>query len=360
MDLSSDRADSISANATMSALDLVRRRLTDVTNQRPVSFFGSGLTLDEPYKLPSMPELGDRVSEGLWALQKANKVEATVVQHFDNARVERGYEQAVRDVPGLAHHHEQIIDAVQTAIQQRDLRAYEMLVRDRPKTGLRRWLRLLCQSDGAPAVVITTNYDRVIEYECGLECLRCYTGFLGGYIGDFASNGEGYRPMKGSKRGINLYKVHGSLGWFLDTEGHAWRLPLQTTPPNGMKPLMVVPGDAKYEETHYGVYRMAIHEVDRLIGQAQSLFVVGYGFNDPHIHDAIYTVVDRERTPVPVVILTRTPTNALRRFLKRCRRWMLLSMDGTGTRVESDESDPETIPHSEYWRLHGFMTLIPE
>ena len=62
--------------------------------------------------------------------------------------------------------------------------------------------------------VITTNYDRLAEYACEQEGYHHYTGFSHGYLKRIVSP-----DYLSCERVVNIWKVHGSLGWFKRPEG---------------------------------------------------------------------------------------------------------------------------------------------
>jgi len=324
----------------------------------PVILVGSGLTMGDPYNMPGMGELGSRVVD---ALRKKPGVDSRVVTAFETAVADVGYENAINAVPGMDALAADVIDVVQSVIDARDLSAYENLVANRPETGLSTFLRVRTQGSNPPLVVLTTNYDRIIEYECGLLGLTCRSGFAGGYISEFATDFPA-RPRNRANCAleIDLYKIHGSLGWYMDAGGKNWRLPLTRSPLPGFKPVMIVPGDEKFEATHQGVYRKLMTASEPLVRGARSLFVVGYGFNDSHIHEPLREGTSREVRPQPIVILSRSMTDKCRTFVKTARRHLVLEQSTPGdTRVHCDElPSPEILASKNYWDLNHLVELL--
>jgi hypothetical protein len=126
--------------------------------------------------------------------------------------------------------------------------------------------------------VITTNYDRLAEYACEQESLHHYTGFTHGYrrveVGPNALH---------AKRTVNIWKVHGSLDWFKGNNGLNVALANVERIPAELIPLIVTPGNDKYEKTNREPFRTIISSADLALTHAKSYLCVGYGFNDIHI-----------------------------------------------------------------------------
>jgi len=324
----------------------------------PVLLVGSGLTMGAPYNMPGMGELGSRIVD---ALRKKPRVDPGLVTTFATAVADMGYERAINAVPGMDALAGDVIEIVRGEIDVRDLSAYENLVANRPATGLSTFLRKRTQGTNPPLVVLTTNYDRIIEYECGLLGLTCHSGFGGGYISEFTTTFPG-RPRRRANCSfeLDLYKIHGSLGWYMDAVGKHWRLPLTRSPLPGFKPVMIVPGDEKFEATHQGIYRKLMTASEPFVREARSLFVVGYGFNDAHIHEPLFDGTSREARPQPIVILGRTMTEACKSFIKTARRHLVLERWGTmDTRVHCDELlSPEILADKSYWDLNHLVELL--
>lgn len=156
-----------------------------------MTIIGSGLTAGPPYSMPTMVELGNRVSEGLRDLPT---IEAALVDRFDIVRASKVYETAIAEITELDTFGDEIVEIVHAAITVGDVLEYEKLLHEQPRTALGRFIAMLQQSTASPALFVTTNYDRVIEYEFGRQTVRCFTGFSGGYISEYGEDREPYRP----------------------------------------------------------------------------------------------------------------------------------------------------------------------
>jgi hypothetical protein len=197
--------------------------------------------------------------------------------------------------------------------------------------------------------VITSNYDMLIEYACSAHGLRWTTGFVGGLIRtwNWEAAQDGLLQSRVDRDGargallanrlprVELFKVHGSINRFT-MDGRQVECDLWTDgAPAGIERDVAVPGGQKYEQ-------VAVGNMDTLSraaaaqDEAQAYLAIGYGFNDPHLHQKILARV-RERN-CPLVVLTQDLDPAMIAELGKHgdRVWVLVAprLDGGG----NDES----------------------
>jgi len=208
--------------------------------------------------------------------------------------------------------------------------------------------------------IITPNYDRVAEYAADIAGYVHATGFVPGLIRSReGADVVSIRRGSHAARTVRIWKVHGSLDWFADKDGHVISLPISVEIPETFDPLIVTPGVSKYERTHDEPFRSAIQGADVALGAASSFLCVGYGFRDRHIQPKI---VERCRQRnVPIVILARTLTEEAKSFLARNagQAYLALEKDGDGTRVFSpDYPDGATVPNADIWSFENFNKMV--
>lgn len=135
------------------------------------------------------------------------------------------------------------------------------------------------------AAIVTTNYDRLTEYAADGVGATTVTGFEGSLIKklELPSIPLKTKRTRARERIVDIWKVHGSLDWFVAPDGTIVAFPLTQTIPNDFQPLIVPPGKEKYSSTHDEPYRTIIAEADKAFVQAGAYLCVGYGFNDEHI-----------------------------------------------------------------------------
>ncbi|KGX47874.1 SIR2-like domain protein [Burkholderia pseudomallei MSHR3709] len=241
-----------------------------------------------------------------------------------------------------------------------DVRVFEQVVTDRQLLPLTKLYQYLFQSTARELHVVTPNYDRVAEYaaEAGGYC--AYAGFTFGMLGHRAQNSSPKAFVAGRQvRTVNVWKVHGSFGWFRDAAGVVVSLPPTSTLPAGVEPVIVTPGIDKYRRTHGEPFRTTMHNADGAISAAAAFLCIGYGFNDEHLQPLLVERCNADS--VPLVLLTKGITAKAHEFFRsgRCQRYMALEECASGTKVFSNESpDGQELAGRSYWRLEEFLTLF--
>ncbi len=118
--------------------------------------------------------------------------------------------------------------------------------------------------------VFTSNYDLCIERSCKSAGIHFTTGF-----------DEKWNPslFDSKDRGINLYKIHGSLSWFVD---NSWRIVEKTkTPPDKSPELILGPGSKIQPDDPFITL---FHEFHKAVREAKICVVIGCSYyQDGHI-----------------------------------------------------------------------------
>lgn len=150
--------------------------------------------------------------------------------------------------------------------------------------------------------VVTPNYDMLIEYTCDALEVPWTDGFTSGSTRrlDWGAARNSMLKMTREPRGrsytntprvmphVQLHKVHGSINWFRNADEtrllRSDRM-IDGAPPTNWMRVMTTPGRGKLEEA--GKNRERFAEADAAITKATAFLIVGYGFNDDHIHNGI-------------------------------------------------------------------------
>lgn len=150
--------------------------------------------------------------------------------------------------------------------------------------------------------VFTLNYDCCVEDACHTAGIDITTGF------DPITKKWHPSLFETNIRGINLYKLHGSLRWFpvrnnavaqnrlylmeFNTEE---RLLFQANYKEDLCPELVLGPGNKVQ--HDDPFRTLYHEFHKSMLKAKMCVVIGFGYGDPHIRDIIDEAVDM-KTPI--------------------------------------------------------------
>lgn len=157
-------------------------------------------------------------------------------------------------------------------------------------------------------VVITTNYDLLIEYACEIKGLVYSDSYYGKIISKYSPEKAEKEMLKGIKRGkipmnhykphIKIYKPHGSINWKL-INGKLNKI----NHVNCGIPCIITPGSNKYEKGYEEPFDYHIGKMGQEIDNAKRLIFIGYGFNDNHLETHLNKP---ENISKPKLIVTRT------------------------------------------------------
>jgi hypothetical protein len=251
-----------------------------------------------------------------------------------------------------------IVHTTWSFLNAADFRVFEKVLTDRRLLPLSRLFRHLLRSTANELQVVTPNYDRLAEYAAEAAGYCAYTGFTFSLFGSRAVDVPRIQVRQRLTRTVNVWKVHGSLGWFSGSDGAIVALPPLGAVPSGFTPVIVTPGTEKYRRTHEEPFRSAMHSADDAVSRANAFLCVGYGFNDAHLQPLM---VERCTQPeVPLVLITKEISETAHRFLRsgRCSRYVALEESPTGTRMYSHEvPDGMDIAGRSLWRLDHFLSL---
>ncbi|MBI5409877.1 MAG: SIR2 family protein [Nitrospirae bacterium] len=128
--------------------------------------------------------------------------------------------------------------------------------------------------------VFTLNYDLCVETACKNKGVLVTTGF----------NHE-WNPLLfyGNEKGINLYKLHGSLLWFYDDN---WTIQELSELPENKNPEIVLGPGSKMQADD--PFLTLFYEFSRAVQEAKICIVVGYGYQDAHVN----TVLERSKVDI--------------------------------------------------------------
>ncbi len=323
----------------------------------PVIVLGSGASI--PHGLPSMDDLATFLKDNIKP---------------DNDNEKRGWDTVVSDMNAGKHLEaalesknlpdsllKKIVRETWNCVNEKDSAVYFGLAKDPAAFPLGRILSALFQSTNIAVNVVTTNYDRVIEFACNSAGLLFNSGFTPGYLQKWETAGSiGFTLAGKPTRLVKIWKVHGSLDWFQTADDTVVGLPVFQLPDQTHLPLIVTPGLNKYEKTHQDPFRSTINGADVALRGASAFLTIGFGFRDQHIHPKIIQRC-KERN-VPIVVLARTLTDEAKDFLNKNagENYLGIESEGsTGSRAYTREHPSGVIlPDQEYWSAAGFINLV--
>lgn len=299
----------------------------------PLVVWGSGATIS--FGLPSMWNLNEKLKEVIEDFDSNN----------DNLEVELGKEKYKDIMP-------EIKQAIWQEVNNADKAVLNKITSNNTTDfeGIKLLIEKFLEAHPQVLNIVTTNYDRVLEYTMSYNGVHYTDGFNGKVLSSFDENL--FKP----KNIVNLIKVHGSLNWFnVDEE-----IRYVNSCFDGLIPYIIAPGKNKYQEAYNSPYRELIQKADNTIKEASSFLVVGFGFNDEHLTPKIKSQVKKG---VPIVLITKQVTESTLEELKDAEKYIFIeeaSNEKTRITYKANKSDQVQIEELEgnFWQLNQFIEIL--
>ncbi len=333
-------------------LDKISKQAQDYYKNTPVIILGSGASA----------AFG---MSGMWKLAKHLMTNVEVNDLHDNEQTSwRSFcgklkddidlETALHDVPLSSELTGRVVSETWNLLAPEDFKVFEESLNNLSLFPLGKLLKHMFRSTAKELNIITPNYDRLAEYACEQENIHHYSGFSHGYRGYTAK-----KDYLSCSRKVNIWKVHGSLGWFTNSNGVITSLSNINKIPNDLTPLIVTPGIEKYRSTHKEPYKTIIHESDDVMDKATAYLCIGFGFNDEHIQTKL---VNRcANNGASVTIITYELTEATKEFIENENTANYLAIEASAnnkSKIYSSLLKEPVEVEGEFWSLKGFMNLI--
>lgn len=339
---------------TEQILDIISKQAQDYYKNTSVIILGSGASA--AYKMSGMWALSNHLIDTInvdGAAQADIEAWATFCDLLNN---DVDLESALHKVSLSQELTKKVVMATWTLLVQEDLSVFNTSLEDPHLFPLGTLLKHMLRSTAKHIDIITTNYDRLAEYACEQESIYHYSGFSQGYQG---------RPVKkdylGCSRQVNIWKVHGSLGWFINQHGVIISLGNTQSIPENFTPLIVTPGIEKYRNTHREPYKTTIHESDNVIDAASAYLCIGFGFNDEHIQEKLVNRCAKD--DAKIIVVTHKLSDSAKKLLFEGNSKRYLAIEAkeghnNSSIIYSSELDEAVELDRDYWSLNGFLNLI--
>lgn len=338
----------------------IQNAMIECYRQFPTIVLGSGASI--PYGLPSTSCLSEYILANMSPKGKEEneiweKIKLRLEQDQDIESVLSNHEIIENDT--LA---EKILKLIWQIIREKDMNVLKRSALGQNNFELSKLLSGMFHSSHNEAHIITTNYDRIVEYACNSKGILYQTGFPPGYLQKW-KNPEGilYATKTNTKlqksRVVNIHKVHGSLDWFTGPNNVTMCLPFNISS-DDFSPLILIPGVRKFQRAHDEPFRTIIGNADDAVRQANSLLCIGFGFRDQHIYPVIQEISSRKN--IPIIILARKLSDEAINFLKHNagKNYMGIEECPSGSNVYTPDNPcgtPVSTPN--LWSLAGFCNL---
>lgn len=333
-------------------LDKISKQAQDYYKNTPVIILGSGASA--AFGMSGMWKLAQHLMTNIDAADLHDNEQASWHNFCDKLKDDIDLETALQDVPLSPELTGRVVSETWNLLALEDFTVFVNSLNNPSLFPLGKLLKHMFRSTAKELNIITTNYDRLAEYACEQENIHHYSGFSHGYRGYSAK-----KDYLSCSRQVNIWKVHGSLGWFTNSNGVITSLSNINEIPDDLTPLIVTPGIEKYRSTHKEPYKTIIHESDDVMDAASAYLCVGFGFNDEHIQTKL---VNRcANNGASVIIITYELTEATKEFITNESTGKYLAIEAAEdnkSKIYSSILDEPVEVESDLWSLNGFMSLI--
>ena len=340
----------------------LKRILQDRFTDGLLTIIGSGLSAS--MGLPTMWALGEylrkhmpgRVSDEAaaeWAVVESRLASGTDL------------EGAVKDIEANGSVLPEVVALTAELVAAAESEAIQSVLANERDFALRRLLRHLLLRGRSD--VVTTNYDRLIEFAAETSGIGVDTGFTGSCFGNFApeQTRNAFSAFVGGKKGtikrivrehLVVHKPHGSIDWYLlDNK------PVRSIIPLRSGRLMITPGTSKYRLGYEAPFDYHRATANRAIDSAAAYLIIGYGFNDDQLETHLRPQL---ATGKPCLILTKELTPSAQQVVSQHPSVLALTSyeekDGqSGTQCEW-KSNVTRYAHHRLWNLSDFLREVLE
>lgn len=321
------------------------KMVQDYLNDTPLLLLGTGASI--PVGIPGMPLLAQHLRSELSDKYKTDTNWERFVENLDSGI---GLEQALTNVTMDENVEQDIKKCTWELVSSSDLELFKKVLNNSVNLDLTKLLYQFYQAHPRCINIITTNYDRMIEYACDQASLPLDIRFNGTYIKRTST------ATPRNKNTVNLYKVHGSLDSFVDTNGGVVSIPLQNKIPDGCVPSIITPGCNKYKDILLGPAHNILQEADNAFKSASSFLCIGYGFNDGQIQK---NLLQEASSGKPLVVITKELSDSAFNLLCNiCSKYIVIQEGKTKDTTEFWIGKEYQVVSGTYWSIGGFLEII--
>ncbi len=312
-------------------IDEIYSSIQTYLNEPPLVIWGSGATIG--FGLPSMSKLKDEIGKSVSAFDKS----------CTDLEAELGKDMYEPMLP-------EIRKVIREVVNEADINAKKLLLKSGGDfEGILRLTRFCYEPHPKVMNVVSTNYDRILEYVWGYYGFHFTDGFDQHELSEFDEKNFQEKEI------INLLKVHGSLNWF-DVDHDVRKLSTDF----GFDPVMIPPGKNKYRTTHHSPYRELMQKSDDAIKKAPSFLVIGFGFNDEHITPL---VSKKTKSGTPIVVVTKKVTATTEQQLEKAKKVIYVEAGASINKsririIENGNTVSDTVEDGQFWTLNNFMDIL--
>lgn len=342
-------------------IDDLKRKLQSLFGDGLVVIVGSGLSCAEG--LPGMGALADRLKDAV-PVRITGGDEAVWAEVEILLDAGAGLEAALHKVAASADLEAVIVQATAEYILAEEAKALTASLDAGQSLRFARLLPHLSPSSPKRVEVVTTNYDRLIEFAVESAGWGVDTGFVGRLWGRHDPAESEKTFAKGVvqhgkttkllyRNRVRLYKPHGSLDWFETSDGAVC-----SALPMAAPRLLVTPGAGKYRAGYNQPFDSHREGANAAVDKATAFLCIGYGFNDDHLQTHL---TPRLKAGVPAVLLAHGLTEVAESVVQASPNIIALihHADPVGTAVVTQQGR-KVVTDAQWWDLKHFIKGVLE
>lgn len=300
-------------------IDTIKKRIQEFFQEGTVTIVGSGLSLAEG--IPGMGDLARKLQCEIPGLLSTSDD----IKNWESVDIDLkkgdGLEKALHNTKPSKYVEECIRKVTARYIGEADIAVLDEIVKGKKELRFSEYLQQFnIRNEGM--TVITTNYDRLIEYACEINDIMADTLFTGKYIAHYKPEESKYAACTGMQRKngkgtklqfssrVTILKPHGCLSWHL-MNGVPCSIPGYAVEDS----LIITPGLNKYREGYSVPFDTHRSRANDEIDKAQRYIIIGYGFGDDHLETHLIQQLEAGK---PTLIFTHSLSEKAESLVKGC------------------------------------------
>lgn len=339
-------------------IDDIKKMIQEYFQEGTLTIVGSGLSLAEG--IPGMMELAKELQDKIPKELTAEEDKAIWEKIDEDLKGGMGLEESLHNTKPNMMVEESIRKTTANYIGKADLDVFSKVINNEKTLRFSEYLNHFSLRNQS-LTVITTNYDRLIEYSCEHEKIMVDTGFVGSYIGRFKPEESKYISCVGVKRqgkisklqfapSIKLFKPHGCLSWHLIND-----IPYSIPSYHVEDSMIITPGLNKYREGYSVPFDIHRAKANEEIDKAQRYIIIGYGFGDDHLETHLMQQLHKGK---PTLILTYTLSDKAYELIKKCKNIIAISCEkNEDTKIVTAREDV-VLEKINLWDLHEMLKEV--
>lgn len=340
-------------------IDSIKKIIQNFFQEKTVSIVGSGLSLAEG--IPGMHDLANELNNKIPSMIDINSIDYTTWYKISqDLSLGNSLEQALHNTPPTAALEEKIRIITSLFIGKAENNVLTEIIKDNKQLRFSKYLNHFnIRNNGL--VVITTNYDRLIEYACEINGICVDNLFVGKFFAQFEPDLSKYMFCKKfTKRNnkcvaefapkVTILKPHGCLSWHM-VDGR----PYSVTYPHLEDSLIITPGGNKYKEGYNMPFDIHRSKANTEIDNALRYIIIGYGFNDDHLETHLIRQLENGKH---ALILSHSISEKVLNLILKCKNiTAICCKNNTDTQVIT-QTQNITFQNLNLWDLNEMLREV--